>query len=87
MARTYFGTDGVRGRANDVITPELAAYAKLGLGWSFRFWGGDVVGSGFSGGGLSWNTATGVLYQVRDSLWLRGEVGYAGLKLGVGWAF
>ena len=24
MARKYFGTDGIRGRANGVITPELA---------------------------------------------------------------
>ena len=24
MARKYFGTDGIRGRANRVITPELA---------------------------------------------------------------
>ena len=24
MVRKYFGTDGIRGRANGVITPELA---------------------------------------------------------------
>jgi phosphoglucosamine mutase len=24
MARKYFGTDGIRGRANAVITPDLA---------------------------------------------------------------
>ena len=24
MKRKYFGTDGVRGQANDVLTPELA---------------------------------------------------------------
>jgi phosphoglucosamine mutase len=30
MARKYFGTDGIRGRANGVITPELAL--KVGPG-------------------------------------------------------
>jgi hypothetical protein len=84
----YTGIDiPAEGRWTFYLTPELAAYAKVGLGFSLRFWGSNAVGSGFSGGGLSWNTATGILYQARDSLWLRGEVGYTGLKLGVGWAF
>ena len=30
MVRRYFGTDGIRGRANKVITPELAL--KVGPG-------------------------------------------------------
>ena len=30
MARKYFGTDGIRGRANGVITPELALQGRAG---------------------------------------------------------
>ena len=33
--RKYFGTDGIRGRANGVITPELALKVGQATGWSF----------------------------------------------------
>src|SRR5438874_2885040 len=36
MARKYFGTDGVRGRANGVITPELALKVGQAAGLMFR---------------------------------------------------
>ena len=36
MARKYFGTDGVRGRANTVITPELAMKIGQAAGLTFR---------------------------------------------------
>jgi phosphoglucosamine mutase len=36
MARKYFGTDGIRGRANGVITPELALKAGQATGLVFR---------------------------------------------------
>jgi len=36
MARTYFGTDGVRGRANAVITPDLALRVGQAAGLVFR---------------------------------------------------
>ena len=39
MARKYFGTDGVRGRANGVITPELAL--KVGQAAGLMFQRGD----------------------------------------------
>ena len=35
MARKYFGTDGIRGRANGVITPELALQVGQAAGLSF----------------------------------------------------
>src|SRR5438105_13509627 len=37
MVRKYFGTDGIRGRANTVITPELAL--KVGQAAGLRFLG------------------------------------------------
>src|SRR5213594_3628717 len=36
MARRYFGTDGIRGRANGVITPELALRVGQAAGVIFR---------------------------------------------------
>jgi len=36
MARQYFGTDGIRGRANGVITPELALRVGQAAGLLFR---------------------------------------------------
>ena len=39
MVRKYFGTDGIRGRANGVITPELAL--KVGQAAGLTFQNGD----------------------------------------------
>ena len=39
MSRKYFGTDGIRGRANGVITPELAL--KVGQAAGLTFQNGD----------------------------------------------
>src|SRR6202035_5586018 len=36
MVRKYFGTDGIRGRANGVITPELALKVGQAAGLVFR---------------------------------------------------
>ncbi|HEX4407579.1 MAG TPA: phosphoglucosamine mutase [Xanthobacteraceae bacterium] len=36
MSRKYFGTDGIRGRANGVITPELALKVGQATGLAFR---------------------------------------------------
>jgi len=36
MVRKYFGTDGIRGRANGAITPELALKAGQAAGLVFR---------------------------------------------------
>lgn len=36
MSRNYFGTDGIRGRANDIITPELALKVGQAAGLTFR---------------------------------------------------
>src|SRR3977135_2144246 len=36
MVRKYFGTDGIRGRANSVIVPELALRVGQAAGLAFR---------------------------------------------------
>ncbi|MFC2254704.1 hypothetical protein ACETRX_34180, partial [Labrys portucalensis] len=36
MSRKYFGTDGIRGLANSVITPELAMKVGMAAGLAFQ---------------------------------------------------
>ena len=36
MSRNYFGTDGIRGRANGLITPELALKVGQAAGLLFQ---------------------------------------------------
>ena len=36
MVRKYFGTDGIRGRANSLITPELALKVGQAAGLVFQ---------------------------------------------------
>ena len=45
MARKYFGTDGIRGRANGVITPELALKVGQATGVVFRRAANTAIGS------------------------------------------
>src|SRR5437660_427422 len=47
MARRYFGTDGIRGRANGIITPELAL--KVGQAVGLIFQNGDHRHRGLMG--------------------------------------
>ena len=52
MARKYFGTDGIRGRANGLITPELAL--KVGQAAGLRLMMAVVVDDdGFHAGAVS----------------------------------
>jgi hypothetical protein len=82
-----FGYTGLaipaEGRWTFHITPKFSAYAKVGLGLVVRFWNDDV-GDDFDGAGLYFDSAAGVLYKLNDSLSLRAEAGYAGLKGGIG---
>ena len=43
MVRKYFGTDGIRGRANGVITAELALKVGQATGLVFRRGGAWIV--------------------------------------------
>jgi hypothetical protein len=72
--------------------PNLAAYAKVGLGVEVGFGGVDIFGP--YGGGVGTGVVVyhnlfspGILYKLSDELWLRGELGYWGLKAGLGFTF
>jgi len=75
----------VEGKWSFHLTPRLAVYGKVGLGLSFFFWSSSF--SNNSATRLHLNGATGALFQLNDSLWLRGELGYSGLKFGVSLKF
>ncbi len=66
------------------FTPNLAAYFKLGIALEVRFgswcWGG-VCGGAVTAGPIA---GLGVWYKVSDAIFLRLEVGYPGLKIGLG---
>jgi hypothetical protein len=73
------------------ISDQLAFYPKLELGWGFGWvtWpDGYTASTTYSAHrGFYPDGAAGALYKLKNGLTLRGEVGYAGLKLGVGWLF
>lgn len=60
------------------ILPKLAAYGKVSLGIRYdRDWGIEP----------HWDFAPGVIFQLNDSLALRGEAGGRGLRAGIGFSF
>jgi hypothetical protein len=73
------------------LTPQVALYPKLGLGYSFAHYSySPDWPSGYGHteyGGLYPELAVGGQLKLSSSLSLRGELGWAGLKLGVGFAF
>jgi hypothetical protein len=70
--------------------PELAAYAKLGLGVEIGLGGVALpFGGGIGYGATVYHNilSPGILYKIGDSIWLRGELWYRGLKIGLGFEF
>ncbi len=90
-----FGSFGYVGLAAPVaevawtfhITDRFDAYAKLGLGWHFDFYTSDISGySGLSTNGLYFVGGAGINYKLADKMTLRGELGYSGVRVGLGFA-
>jgi hypothetical protein len=73
------------------LTPKVAVYPKAGLGYSFAHYAYSPGGPGGYGhteyGGLYPELAVGGQVKVGNALSLRGELGWAGLKLGLGFDF
>lgn len=65
------------------LTPQIAVYPKLDMGFGFGSWSSDFPGSEPSGyGGIFFQGAAGVVYKM-DRLMLRAELGSETLRLGV----
>ncbi len=73
------------------LTPKAAVYPKAGLGYSFASYDyspGWPAGYGHTEyGGLYPELAVGGRLLIGDALTLRGELGWAGLKIGLGFDF
>jgi hypothetical protein len=71
------------------FTNDFAAYPKVEVGYAFGWYGGiNGSSAGYpTHGGIFPEGAAGVLYKLSGGLTLRGEVGYAGAKVGLGWLF
>jgi hypothetical protein len=71
------------------LTPQLALYPKLDLGYEFGWFDGWNSAAGPRPGyaGLFLEPSVGLIYRLRSATSLRVELGSEGLKLGLGVAF
>lgn len=71
------------------LTPQLALYPKAALGFGFARYSGnwDPNVGHRDYGGLYPELAVGLQFKLANSVSLRSELGWAGMKLGVGFAF
>jgi len=69
------------------LTPKAALYPKVGLGYAIAHYSGDTSYGHVDYGGLYPELAVGGQLQLAPGVSLRGELGWAGLKLGVGFSF
>lgn len=67
----------------------FAAYPKLTLGYDAAWLSGwnNAYGPTPSGGGLAFEGAVGVIYNITPAIQLRGELGTSSIKAGVGFHF
>jgi hypothetical protein len=73
------------------LTPQVAVYPKVGLGYSIAHYtyspGWNPSYGHGDYGGLYPEVAVGAQFALSRALSLRGELGWAGLKVGLGFAF
>jgi len=70
------------------LNDQLVLYPKVELGYRFAWVTGFPDGTPSpTYGGVYWDIGGGVMYKLGNGLTLRGEVGYTGLKGGIGWLF
>lgn len=72
------------------FSPTFAAYAKLSLGFQYRYFPDETarrwVDYGFFDY-VHWDPEIGLLWKFAEKMSLRAEVGYTGARVGVGFAF
>jgi hypothetical protein len=75
---------------NVFLTPQFVVYPKAELGYGIGWYSSDnprFNRSYANHGGVDLNVAGGALFTLKNGLSLRGEIGWSGLKAGVGWLF
>jgi hypothetical protein len=86
---TYNEFDLVAGVVwNFWLTPQIAVYPKVDLGYGFGSWSSDAPGAdpGGSYGGVFIQGAAGAVYKL-DRLMLRAELGTGSVRLGAAFSF
>ena len=73
------------------LNDKLVLYPKLSLGYYYAWVSGldcgGFAGCGGYGSSFFWDVDLGAMYKLDSGLTLRAELGYSGLKVGVGWLF
>jgi hypothetical protein len=69
------------------LTPKAAVYPKAGLGYAFAHYSGNTSYGHADYSGLYPELAVGGQLMLSPGVSLRGELGWAGLKVGVGFNF
>ena len=69
------------------LNDKLVLYPKFSLGYYYAWVSGLPSGYGGYGSSIYWDIDLGAMYKLDNGLTLRAELGYSGLKLGVGWLF
>lgn len=69
------------------LNEKLVLYPKFSLGYYYAWVSNLPNGYGGYGSNLYWDIDLGAMYKLDNGLTLRAELGYSGLKLGVGWLF
>lgn len=69
------------------LNSKFALYPKFSLGYYYAWVSGLPSYVGGYGSSIFWDFDAGALYKLDNGLTLRAELGYAGLKVGVGWLF
>jgi len=69
------------------LNEKLVLYPKFSLGYYYA-WVSDLPsGTGGYGSSIYWDIDLGAMYKLDNGLTLRAELGYSGLKIGIGWLF
>lgn len=86
--RVNFLTPVVGAMWNIWLNDQIAVYPKLDLGYSIAWFSGwEGPGNPAGASAFYWSGNAGAMYRLNDTVALRGEIGYAGLRLGASWIF
>jgi hypothetical protein len=69
------------------LNDQIAVYPKLDLGYSIAWFSGSNTYNAPSQSHFYWSGNVGAMYRLNNAVALRGELGYAGLRLGASWIF
>lgn len=69
------------------LNEKLVLYPKFSLGYYYAWVSNLPSGYGGYGSSVYWDIDLGAMYKLDNGLTLRAELGYSGLKVGIGWLF